>query len=331
MTKYALNKNVFLLQIIVLMQPYFSVIIPLYNKEKYIKLTLDSVLKQNFKDFEIIVINDGSTDNSLVEVKKFNDTRIKLFSQDNQGLSHTRNNAIKKSSGQFMAFIDADDYWKPNHLEQLKHLITDFPNHGLYATAYTLKKSENIYHKAKYNDLPNGFRGIVPDFFKHSLQHCVAWVGAMCIPKIIFESIGFFDPEIYSEQDIDLYIRIALKHNFVLDSSEVTSIYNRTMDDNLSNYSEKVSIPKFLNVYKEEETNNKSLNKYMDLNRFSTLVFFKLSGNKSLEKELLKDVNFNNLTTIQRLILKLPSGIVKLLFKLKDRLKLNPFYIFKIR
>lgn len=309
--------------------PFFSVIIPLYNKEEYIEDTITSVLNQNFKDFEIIIVNDGSTDNSLIEVKKFKDKRIKLYSQNNQGLSHTRNNAIKKSKGLFMAFIDADDYWKPNHLEQLKQLITDFPNNGLYATAYTLKKSKNTYHTAKYNDLPNNFRGIVPSFFKHSLQHCVAWVGAMCIPKVIFDSIGFFDPEIYSEQDIDLYIRIALKYDFVLDASKVTSIYNRTMDDNMSNYSEKISISKFLNAYKEEEKNNKDLNKYMDLNRFSTLVFFKLSGNKFLEKQLLKDVNFNNLTSIQRLILKLPNSIVKLLFKVKETLKLNPFYIFK--
>ncbi|MFD1063344.1 glycosyltransferase family 2 protein [Winogradskyella litorisediminis] len=313
------------------MPPFFSVIIPLYNKEKYISETLESVLNQSFEDFEIIVVNDGSTDNSEAEVLKFKDKRIKLIKQKNQGLSHTRNNAIKFSEGKYMAFIDADDTWKPNHLKQLNQLITDFPDNGLYTTRYTLKKTESIYHKAVYNGLPENFRGVVPDFFKHSLQHCVAWVGAMCIPKYVFDNVGYFDPEIYSEQDIDLYIRINLKYKTVLDTTKITSIYNRTMDDNMSQFSTKTAIPKFLNSYKSEEKDNKYLNRYMDSNRFSTVVFFKLSGNKDLERELKKDIDYTNLNWIQTLILKLPNPLVKLLFTIKDELKLNPFFVFKTR
>ena len=186
------------------MQPFFSVVIPLYNKEKYIKGTLETVLKQSFKNFEVIIINDGSTDNSIVEVKKIKDQRIKIFYQKNQGLSVSRNNGIEYANANYIALIDADDYWETNHLQQLHDLIKDFPNQGVYGTGYTLKKSENIYHRANFNGLAKGFRGIVPDFFKHSTQHCIAWVGAICIPKVVFNDIGNFDIEIYSEQDIDL-------------------------------------------------------------------------------------------------------------------------------
>lgn len=309
--------------------PFFSVIIPLYNKEKYIKDTITSVLNQTFTNFEIIIVNDGSTDNSASIVKTFNDVRIKLHSQNNQGLSRSRNNAIHFAQGNYMAFIDADDCWKENHLDQLHNLIVDFPNHGLYATRYTLKKTETIYHEAKYNNLPQNFRGVVPNFFKHSIQHCIAWVGAMCIPKNVLKTVGYFDTEIYSEQDTDLYIKINLKYKTVLDATKTTAIYNRTMDDNMSNFSEKVSISKFLSAYKKEEKTFPYLNKFMDLNRFSTVIFFKLSDNKTLERELKKEISLNNLSSIQKLILILPNPILRFLFKVKDTFKLNPFLVFK--
>ncbi|TCK66837.1 glycosyltransferase involved in cell wall biosynthesis [Winogradskyella wandonensis] len=311
------------------MPPFFSVVIPLYNKEKYIKKTLETVINQTFEDFEVIVVNDGSTDNSVAEVKKIDDYRITIFNQENQGLSHTRNNAISYAKANYIAMIDADDYWEPNHLQTLYDLIKDYPNQGAYCTGYTLKKTESIYHRANFNGLEKNFRDVVPDFFKHSLEHCIAWVGSTCIPKYVFEKVGNFDPEIYSEQDIDLYIRIALNYKFVLDNSSVTAIYNRTMDDNMSNFNEKKAIPKFLNSYKNEEKQNPNLNRYMDLNRFATLVFFKLSGKTNLEEALLKAIDFKNLTGYQRLILRLPNSVVRWLFKIKDRLKLNPHFIFK--
>jgi glycosyltransferase involved in cell wall biosynthesis len=311
------------------MKSFFSVIIPLYNKENFIQPTLKSVLNQTFKDFEIILVNDGSTDNSLSEAEKINDSRIKIINQKNQGLSSARNTGIKYASSDYIAFIDADDFWKNNHLEKLYNLIQKYPKCGLYSTGYTIQKSETRFDRAHYNDLPKNFVGIVPNFFKHSLQNCVAWIGAICIPKNIFNDIGDFDPEIFSEQDTDLYIRIALKHKIVIDSSSVSAIYNRTVDDNLSNFLQKKTIPKLLYTYKEIESFNIYLKKYLDLNRFSTLVFFKLSSNKKLEKELLKDIDLNNLNIYQRILISLPNSIVKFLFHIKNRFHLNPLFLFK--
>ena len=91
------------------MTPYFSVIIPLYNKEKYITDTLNSALNQSFQDFEVIIVDDGSTDESLEVVSRFQDPRIKIYKQENQGASVARNYGISQSQSDLIALLDADD------------------------------------------------------------------------------------------------------------------------------------------------------------------------------------------------------------------------------
>ena len=100
------------------MTPFFSIVIPLYNKEPFIEKTIQSVLDQTFKDFEIIIINDGSTDKSLGEVECLNDERISIFTIINQGVSHARNHGIHKAKGHYIAFLDADDYWESEFLTE---------------------------------------------------------------------------------------------------------------------------------------------------------------------------------------------------------------------
>lgn len=97
---------------------YFSVVIPLYNKEKYIKKTINSVLEQSFKNFELIIVDDGSTDRSIEIVKSINDQRINLIIQENSGPSKARNRGISEAKGEFIAFLDADDEWLPKKLER---------------------------------------------------------------------------------------------------------------------------------------------------------------------------------------------------------------------
>ena len=108
--------------------PLFSVVIPLYNKENYISETINSVLKQSVQDFELIVINDGSTDKSLDIVKSFNDFRISLIDQKNIGLSATRNKGIKLAKGRIVALLDADDLWQPNFLKEIKSFHEAHPD-----------------------------------------------------------------------------------------------------------------------------------------------------------------------------------------------------------
>jgi glycosyltransferase involved in cell wall biosynthesis len=116
--------------------PFYTIIIPLYNKEAHIKATLDSVLAQTFENFEVIIVNDGSTDRSMDIISTFKDKRIQIINKKNEGVSTARNLGIKNAKGDFIAFLDADDIWYPTHLEDLKNLIAHFPNCGLYCTAY---------------------------------------------------------------------------------------------------------------------------------------------------------------------------------------------------
>ena len=113
-----------------------SVVIPLYNKEKQIAKTLQTVLNQTYQDFEIVIVNDGSTDGSVDEVKKFLNPRIRLINQKNGGVSAARNRGIEEAKGEYIAFLDADDVWDIEHLEVLYQLILAYPKNGAYATAY---------------------------------------------------------------------------------------------------------------------------------------------------------------------------------------------------
>jgi len=311
------------------MNPFFSVIIPLYNKEEHIQNTLQSVLNQSFKNFEAIIINDGSTDSSLEFAKQIKDNRIRIITTPNMGLSAARNTGIKHSNTDYITFLDADDLWKPHHLEQLHKLIISFPNNGMYCSGYTVKKSKNISHRAIFNDLPTNYKGIVPGFFKHSLLNCIAWISAICVPKYVFNDIGTFDLEIFSEQDTDLYIRIALKYNVVLDNTSVSAIYNKTMENSMSNSNHKKTIPKLLYTYKNDEKNNPTLKKYIDYNRFSFIIHAKLNSNITATKNLINDIDTSNLTNYQLFLTKLPKQVVRLLFFIKTKSNFNTRFIFK--
>src|SRR5690606_29446795 len=105
----------------------FSVVIPLYNKERSIKQTVQSVLDQTFTDFEIVIVNDGSTDNSLQVVENIDDQRIRIINKPNGGVSSARNKGINEANFNWIAFLDGDDLWKPNHLEIIRGLIDKFP------------------------------------------------------------------------------------------------------------------------------------------------------------------------------------------------------------
>ena len=111
-----------------------SVVIPLYNKEKYIKNTIESVINQDFKDFEIIIVNDGSTDHSLEIAKQFEQPGIKIINQENQGVANARNKGVQYSNGEIIAFLDADDIWLSNHLREIYSLHQKFPKAGFFAT-----------------------------------------------------------------------------------------------------------------------------------------------------------------------------------------------------
>ena len=208
----------------------FSVIVPLYNKEKSVCKTLQSILNQTFKDFEIIIIDDGSTDKSLETVKNFSDARILIFSKNNEGVSSARNYGVAKARFDYIVFLDADDLWNINYLAEMKQLIADFPNASLWSAYHQLKENEKFftYPTGKDQDFRNYFR----DYFSClNLQYnTILWTGTIVIKKKAFQYFGGFDPNLSIGEDIDLWFRVALKDPIVF-YNRVLATYNITSEN----------------------------------------------------------------------------------------------------
>lgn len=303
----------------------FSIIIPLYNKEKHIKDTLGSVLAQTFRDFEIIVVNDGSTDDSALEVNSIIDERIKLFNIENQGVSHARNYGIRQANSKLIAFLDADDIWKPIHLQNLKTMFEMFPNCGLYATAYSNKVNGKELTSV-YKNIPKDkeWIGIVNDFFLSSSVNGIAWTSAVMIPKHIFESVGNFDETITlgAGEDTDLWIRIALKFPVGF-CNKVSAVYQLQADNRISNSNTNLRTFLNLDAYEERAKTNKSLKTYLDLNRFSIAIQYKLAGNEANAKTYIDKIDEGNLNAKQRFLLQMNTTTLKRFLKIKNSLRKN--------
>ena len=123
----------------------FSIVIPLYNKELSIKNTIQSVLNQTCQDFEIVVINDGSTDNGVKIVESIKDNRIRLIQQENQGVSAARNRGINEANYDWIALLDGDDLWEVNHLGEINKMMTLFPNEKVYVTSFEYSDKRKMF------------------------------------------------------------------------------------------------------------------------------------------------------------------------------------------
>lgn len=184
-----------------------SVIIPLFNKETSIRNTISSVLLQTYPYFEMVVVNDGSTDNSASIVSSFNDPRIRLINQSNKGVSSARNTGILNASNEYIAFLDGDDIWNQNYLETQVNLIQDFPKAMMWGTNYSIIK--NGQQKPVEQGPANNFRGYVDNYFGSS-HNDLFFSSAVVIDKQIFDTAGMFDERISISEDLDMWYRIIL-------------------------------------------------------------------------------------------------------------------------
>ena len=125
--------------------PFFTVIIPLYNKENFVENTIKSIVSQTFYDYEILIINDCSTDKSVEKILPFLNNTIRLIEHsENKGLSATRNTGIKNATSNYITFLDADDLWKPTFLETIHQLIKNFPEAKIFGSNYEEVYSNKI-------------------------------------------------------------------------------------------------------------------------------------------------------------------------------------------
>lgn len=201
----------------------FSVVIPLYNKADYILRAINSVVKQSYSDFELIVVNDGSTDNSLSVISCVDDTRLKVLNQKNQGVSVARNNGAELSASDFLCFLDADDEWDSDHLEKIENLISRYPDAGFYATGHKVKEGSIVNNAPSY--FSSGFQGYVEDFFYISLSGSIANSSKVAICKKKFFEAGGFPVGVEVGEDLFLWIRLALITRVAYDSSVTVTVH----------------------------------------------------------------------------------------------------------
>lgn len=288
----------------------FTVIIPLYNKETYIKKAMESVLAQTLSDFELFVVNDGSTDKSLEVADNFKDERIKIFTIPNQGPAAARNLGIKYARGKLIAFLDADDTWEENHLETLRKLHHTYVDAGMYCTGYYKRYPKGIKKAAVFSGIPEGFAGMLPDYFKAACIDSPASASSVCIPAAVFDRLGRFDTTLHTGEDTDMWIRIALASKIAMHNIPTVN-YNIHIQNSLSKSAFETDKLHLLSKYTAAEKKNPSLKKYLDLNRYAFAVGYTLSGKKKLRKEALKNINYKSLNPKQRILLRLPGFILK--------------------
>ena len=224
------RKLLTLLLLLADIMPHFSIIIPLYNKAPYVSKAVESIMEQTFADWELIVVDDCSTDGSASVAEQIADPRIRIVRlAENGGVSIARNKGVTLSSTPYITFLDADDWWEPTFLEEMAGLIERHPDAGIYGTGYWIVK--------------NGQKRIAPigvdkDFTEGEINYCQVYAKTLCmpltsitvaIPRTVFDESGGFNPQLKLGEDFDLWIRIALKYKAVFLNNPLSN-YNQDVD-----------------------------------------------------------------------------------------------------
>lgn len=202
-----------------------SVVIPLYNKEKAVRATLESVLAQTYTDYEIVIVNDGSTDNSVAicediinSLTPSFDNSLRIFSKPNGGVSSARNFGVEKSRGEYVAFLDGDDIWEPTYLEEAVRLIQDFPGAAIYGLGLGSMKNGEKHPAAEF--VPKGHRGVVRDLWNNP-NTMLAWTSSssICPRELLLKTPA--NTQLTHGEDLDQWLRLMLQGEAVF--------YNKTL------------------------------------------------------------------------------------------------------
>ncbi|MGK0446277.1 MAG: glycosyltransferase involved in cell wall biosynthesis [Polaribacter sp.] len=300
----------------------FSIIIPLYNKSAYIEKAVKSVLAQTFAHFELIIVNDGSTDESVNIVQQFTDLRIRIINQPNLGVSSARNKGINKASYDYIAFLDADDWWDKNFLEEMNNLIEEVPEAGLYGCNYFhVKNKQNRLSKV---GLSEGFKfGYINYFNTYSNTFAVPFNCSFVVVKkqVLLENDGF-NHNLKFGEDFDLWVRIALNDKIAY-LNKPLAYSNQDVDSNNRALGTKLWKPEnhfiFNLAYLEvEEKTNLSLKILLDGLRVRALIRYRLAALYQKEtNSILQSVDFSLQPKYYQRIYQWPIAIIRLYFRYK--------------
>ena len=192
--------------------PFFSVIIPTFNRRAFVKIAAESVLNQSFDDFELIIADDGSLDGTAETIRALNDSRIKYFYQENKGVSAARNAALKISRGEFIAFLDSDDRFRHDKLKITHAHIQDNPQYKIFHSQEIWYRAGSYLSQKKAHIKPHG------NIFAAAARICSVSISTAVIHQSVFEKSGIFDETMPACEDYDFWLRAAnLYEVFLID------------------------------------------------------------------------------------------------------------------
>ena len=273
-----------------------SVVIPLYNKENRIENTLQSVFNQTFQDFEIVIVNDGSTDKSVERVKKWDDDRIRLIEQENQGVSAARNRGIAESSYDLIAFLDADDEWKPEYLQAQYELFCKYPQCSVFACNYELKNTNGQIKPTIIRKLPfAGTDGILTNYFEAaSCSHPPICSISIMVKKEAILSVGGFPAGVKSGEDLLTWARLAVEYKIAYNKTSLASFVLEISSAPRRTPSKEDIVGSELKKLYQKNPPVPGLKTYISLwHKMRASVFMRLSDRKNALKEILIALKYN--------------------------------------
>lgn len=210
----------------------FSVVIPLYNKKESVLRAVHSVLNQTYKNFELIIVDDGSTDGSYNQLSNVHDSRVKVIKQSNSGVSVARNKGVQNSTSDYVCFLDADDEWDESFLYEIMSLILDSPESVIFCTRYEMINEKGKPFIGKLFTKDNYF-GVLNDFYSaYSKSRSLICSSNVCVNKNMLLKVGGFPVGVKTGEDIYVWLLLSLKGAVSFSSKILSKIYanaeNRT-------------------------------------------------------------------------------------------------------
>lgn len=218
----------------------FSIVIPLFNKEKFIAESLHSVVLQSYHDYEVIIVNDSSTDNSLAIAQTFEvDKRFKVYTKLNGGVSDARNFGIEKAAGKYICFLDADDIWEKTYLQEVYRLICKYPDNDVFCLGYSFFNNviEDTYAKFNLRKYIKTDDTVI-DFFRYSVlrKGSIALTSAVVISRSLIESKQLkFKTGCSMGEDVDFWVRACASKDIVY-CNKTLMFYRCSCEDSLTSW-----------------------------------------------------------------------------------------------
>ena len=313
------------------MKKFFSIIMPAYNAESTIKESIMSVLNQNYFDYELIVINDGSDDNTKDCVEKIRNEQVVLLNVTNGGVSNARNEGIKYSSGKYICFLDSDDIWKEDHLSTLHDLINKYPSYSVFCTGYRIKNFNGKYliPSKKIISKFNGEDLAINNYFEFQRNNGnFVHINSFCVKKDILAETGLFQPYERFGEDTDFLYRIFSRYSLVI-SINITSEYRRNKTSVTAkrvfnyNWCFLDNYKKLLNDDKINETTKNDILMIVNQYKISAARNKILEGAKKEAVAYLKSVDKNFVIQknfyVTLMLLFLPTFFAKIAVNIRDR------------